>query len=293
MKKGLKVVGVLVAIAIVAVIGYGGLYYRWKHLWAIAEDMPNYFVEYHEDDTLRVVMIGDSWAGLHSEQGLDSLLGNYLELQTGHPAKVVSKGKGGEKSREIYQLMFEDGQYGTMPLLHAGADYCIVMAGINDAAGNRGTSQYCHHMRLIIQHLESSGIKPVLVEIPDVDIWNIYGGKGIKDMTADWLRSRMTGCEMYHFAEYREALKAMLRDDGWMKRVTFVPMSGWNGEGTEINKSLFKADLIHLNERGYERLDSCIASAIADDLKQSIDTALVNEPVCGDAKNGTDDDKSE
>ena len=33
------------------------------------------------------------------------------------------------------------------------------------------------------------------------------------------------------------------------------------------NKEIFMDDLIHLNRNGYERFDSCIAVAIANDLK--------------------------
>ena len=56
--------------------------------------MP-YSVMYHEDDTIRVAMIGDSWAALHLSNKMDSFLQCRLSNQIGIPIKMTSKGKGG------------------------------------------------------------------------------------------------------------------------------------------------------------------------------------------------------
>jgi len=279
-------------ILIILVIGillfgavYGYYYHRWKHLWAVSKTLPYYPVSNKQDDTLRVVMIGDSWAGIHTELGMDA----FLESQLGNllmcPVKVWSKGKGGEKSRGIYKLMFQMEGYGTKPLILQGADYCIISAGINDAAANLGTKQFVAHYKMILDFLLVNHIRPVIIEIPDVDIWNIYGNKGKKDLLSDFVKSTMTGCRMYHFHEYREALLEMLHDCNLMQNVLYVPMTLWNGEGVEINPSLFVGDKIHLNRRGYERLDSSIATAIVRDLQQTEHSAFVNQPMCQDAEN--------
>ena len=105
-----------------------------------------------------------------------------------------------------------------------------------------------------------------MIEIPDVDIWNIYGKKPIKYIVTDYVRSQMTGSIMYNCAEYREALKSMLVNENMIESVMFVSIKDWNGNSPQINKSLFMEDLIHLNRKGYERLDSCVAVAIANDL---------------------------
>ena len=39
-------------------------YNRWKVLWDLEDPKPIYAVEHHNDDTLRVVMIGDSWINI-------------------------------------------------------------------------------------------------------------------------------------------------------------------------------------------------------------------------------------
>ena len=280
-----KVLRIILFCLVIFVAIYGYYYNRWQHLWTVTSLKHYYPVTKVHDDTLRVIMIGDSWTGIHSELGMDA----FLESQLGNllmcPVKVWSKGKGGEKSRGIYKLMFQMEGYGTRPLFLHGADYCIISAGINDAAANLGMKQFVAHYKMILDFLLVNHIRPVIIEIPDVDIWNTHGNKGKKDLLSDFVKSTMTGCRMYHFHEYREALLEMLHDSNLMQHVLYVPMTLWNGEGVEINPSLFVEDKIHLNRRGYERLDSSIATAIVRDLQQTEHSALVNQPMCQDAEN--------
>jgi len=255
----------IIVIGLLFVFTYILLYNRWKHLWALEKPRPVYTIKHQIDDTIRVVMIGDSWAGMHHEGGLDTMLFHQLRVLINSPLKVVSSGKGGEKSRGIYRLMFDDGQFGTRPLLSESPDYCIVIAGINDAAANMGAKQYCYHYRLILDFLLRNQIRPVVIEIPNVNIGYIYRRKPIKDLFADYLKSKMVGCNLYDYNDYREALLKMLYDCRLMTRIVFVPMKDWNGGEVSINGKLFLEDQIHLNREGYELLDSCIAAAIAND----------------------------
>lgn len=244
----------------------GHYYYRWKPLWSFEEPKTIYSVIHHQDDTLRIVMIGDSWVGMRTDS-LNMIFQNRLSFISGRPIILKSKGKGGEKSRGIYQLIFEEKGFGTKPLLLSGADYCVIFAGINDAAANLGVKQYIYHMKLILDFLLKNGVRPILIEIPNVNIRNVYGGKPIKDLVVDFTRSLMTRCGMYHFPEYREALRLMLEDGQLLGPVIFVPMNGWNGKHPDLNKRLFLEDQIHLNHQGYLKLDSCIMNAIIRDLK--------------------------
>ena len=241
-------------------------YYRWKPLWSYEEPRTFYSISHHHDETLRIVMIGDSWVGMRTDT-LNNLFQKRLSAVSGRPVILKSKGKGGEKSRGIYQLLFEEKGFGTKPLLSSGADYCVVFVGINDAAANLGVKQYIHHMKLIVDFLLANDICPVLVELPNVNIWSVYGRKPLKDMIGDYMKSLMTGCGMYHFSEYRETLQLMLKDCDLIDSVLFVPMRGWNGDGLDFNKHLFLDDHIHLNLRGYVKLDSCIIDAIQKDLQ--------------------------
>ncbi len=240
--------------------------YRWTNLWIFEDERKLYPVAYHDDDTLRMAMIGDSWAAMHSD--LDSALQSKLKKQTGLPVKMISKGKGGEKSRGIYQLLFEENdKNGTKSIIASGIDYCIISAGINDAAANVGPHLYCYHMRLILNFLLSNNIRPILIEIPDVNIWHVYKDKPLKDLASDYIRSLMSHCKMYQIKEYRDSLQSLIVNEQLMDSVIYISMSEWNGNHPNINKNLFLSDQIHLNVNGYDLLDSCIANAIDADLK--------------------------
>lgn len=271
-----KIIYFLLLVFISIGIVYGYYFFRWRRFWSIVQPLPFYAISDKSGDTLRVVMIGDSWAAIHSELGMDNYLQNYLKRHISSPISVISRGKGGEKSRGIYELMFEADENGTKVLFQKGVDYCIISAGINDAATNIGTKQFCAHYRMILEFLIKHNIRPIIIEAPDVDIWHIYSGKARKDLIADYVRSTMSRCGMYNYSEYREALKKMLKDENLVASVIYVPMREWNGEGTALNDEFFMSDRIHLNRKGYERLDVCIANYIIKDLEQMQDSAFIN-----------------
>ena len=127
-KSSMLFVAVLLFSVVVAIIClYVFYYHRWKHLWALDVGiLPKYEIKQNVDTSLRVAMIGDSWAGIHHEHQMDAYLSAVLEQQIGRPVLVESKGKGGEKTRGIYKLMFETGEFGTKHLLASGPDYCII-----------------------------------------------------------------------------------------------------------------------------------------------------------------------
>ena len=267
-KTRIMVVLIVIIQFVIIIIGLHVFYYhRWKHLWAMDASIPSYEVMSQSDDTLRIIMIGDSWAALHHENGMDTFLCSKLQEWLSRPVVVVSKGKGGEKSRGIYQLMFSSDCYGTKELLALKPDYCIISAGINDAAANLGTQQYCHYYRLILDFLLINHIRPIVLEIPNVNIWHLYGDKPFKDIVVDFVRSTMTKCNMYHVQEYREDLYQMLEEEHYREKIVYIPMQDWNDGGADIDKHLFMTDQIHLNHYGYEKLDSCIAMAISKDLE--------------------------
>lgn len=273
MKRAL-IVGCLLAIVLLACI-WLYCYNRWSPLWQCETPLPPYEVSHHADDTLRVAFIGDSWTGLRQPE-TDSSLQACLAMLTGRPVKVRSSGRGGAKSRDIYRFMFDTDGYGTKSLIADGPDYCVVSAGINDAAANLGTRQYMHHMQLMTSFLLQRGVCPVVIEAPDVNIWTIYGDKPKKDLLIDFVKSRMTKVGMYRYADYREALHALLTGNS---RALLVPMTAWNGRGPAPNADLFLSDSIHLNRQGYVLLDSCIAALIANDLEKTVDTAMVYNPM--------------
>ena len=273
MKRSLLVIITICLLAMIFVSLY--YYLRWKSLWSYEEPRMIYPITQHHDDTLRIVMIGDSWVGMRTDT-INNLFQKRLSTISSRPVMFKSKGKGGEKSRGIYQLMFEEDSLGTKSLLTSGVDYCVVIAGINDAAANLGKRQFTHHMKLILDFLLNNCVRPILIEIPNVNIWNIYGVKPFKDIVADFARSLMSRCGMYHFPEYRDAMRLMLEENQLIGPVIYVPMNAWNGKNSDLNKRLFLEDQIHLNLQGYLKLDSCIMDAIIQDLQHLQSPAFVN-----------------
>lgn len=273
MKRSLFVIVIVSLLAILFVSIY--YYFRWRPLWSYEEPRKFYLINHHQNDTLRIVMIGDSWVGMRTDS-INKMFQTRLSEIIDRPVILKSKGRGGEKSRGIYRLIFEDKGYGTKKILSSGVDYCVVFAGVNDAAANLGKKQYLYYMELILDFLLTNNIRPVLIETPDVNIWNVYGGKPIKDLLIDYIKSWMTQCGMYSYSEYREALQSLLKDSNLKDSVIYVKMSGWNGDGPAINKCLFLDDQIHLNQQGYLKLDSCIIDAIQKDLQKSQKSTFVN-----------------
>ena len=57
------------------------------------------------NDTIKVVMIGDSWAAYHHTAGHDSLLAKMIGQYSQRPTTVISSGMVGAKTKRIYELM--------------------------------------------------------------------------------------------------------------------------------------------------------------------------------------------
>lgn len=228
---------------------------KWQPLLTPAKSRVEYHVIRHYDDTLRVVMYGDSWVGMHPK-GLGS------SVIKDRPVLFQSCGIGGLKSGDIYELMFEQAQY-----IKNGPDYCIVIAGINDANANIGSDYYIKNYELILSHLLSCGVRPIVIEIPDVDLAYVYANKPLKDHLSDIFRAFITASSMYEISGYRTRLNRYLADEKLMDSIVYIRNNMWNPNGFK-DYSLYLRDRIHLNAEGYRKLDSCIVSEIEKDLTE-------------------------
>ena len=113
--------------------------------FCVAEELPFYHVDPHpNDDTLRVAVIGDSWAELHTMFNCDTLFQQYGGRLTTKPIKCMTRGKLGAKSKDVYYNMFrrrtQEDSICIQPLLEEHPDYCVVMVGINDVWKKRPVS---------------------------------------------------------------------------------------------------------------------------------------------------------
>ena len=221
-------------------------------------------------DTITVIFIGDSWASYHSQYDLH--LKTCIETKVNKPTKVISKGTVGAKTKTIYKEMHIDGPSGTKELIELLPDYAIVSAGINDAVAKMGTKNYCHHYNLIIKNLLSAGIKPIIIDMPQVDYRAIYQRESMIAKIRHHISSWITGAPLWTFDDYRSTLQSLIRQDEIKKHLIYIPASEWNYEGYTDSRMLYKEDHVHLNEKGYLLLDSCITSYIYHDMMTTPDS---------------------
>lgn len=251
------------------------LKYRWKHILLPATYMAPYSISSHNDDTLRIIMIGDSWASMHKELECEEILADMISCLVNKPVTVKTNGRGGAKSKDIYYLMFKqtasmvdsDPNYCTQPMIQNGADYCIITIGANDASANLGTHYLCTNCDLVIKHLILVGITPVLIEVPQRNDNSQYSGKPWNHYLVDRIRAFMTESDMYLYDKYRPALYNHLVENGLMDSIIYIKKDDWNIDGFKDRRNLYMQDGMHLNKRGYWFLDLCLADKISRHFK--------------------------
>ena len=250
MKRKIKYMIVFIAIILI-VFGYGMYYY-----YAPPKEREPYRIARSNDDTIRVAYIGDSWAFFHQpyDQRISDSLTNKLRL----PAKVTSLGFCGRSSKEVYQYFFDKPEMVTF--LSKGYDYCFVSLGINDANKKMSTNYYKESMACIIQFLLTNQIIPIILEIPDYDIermyrWEIPSRKLLRPFSRF-----VTGTPINCKKEFRQALDELLTEKEYGEKVQVIRYKTWNDNFAEDLKNYYKGDGIHLNDKGYAKLDSCIVN---------------------------------
>ena len=211
----------------------------------------------HDDDTLRIAFIGDSWAFLHKSHShqLSAMIENKLH----HPIIVKSYGICGLTSKEIYEAFFEDNSY--KEFMMYGFDYCIISSGINDTYKKMGVSYYKRSMDLIIQFLLANNISPIILEIPDYDIQKAYERQITWKKMLRQLSMSINDTPLECKQLFRDALNELIKEKGYEQKVTIMRYKEWNANYEEDLKELY-TDCMHLNQEGYNKLDNCLTSQI-------------------------------
>lgn len=251
-KKGLVIS--CIVIILLGIISYLIWHQLFQPYYAYAPDMPFYKYKQLKHDSLRVMFLGDSWAAYHS----DSILIRKL----GIPSCVISKGYVGEKSKSIYMHMFDND---VKKDISYGLDYVIISAGINDVIAKMGKEHYVNHVEQIVRLLLYNKIKPVIMEIPEVNVMAIYEKEDILSKIRHQLSACYTHSSMFIIEDYRRELKHKLYEAGLMDQILYINIASWNANGYKDIRGLYQEDGIHLNENGYSVLDSCLASNIIMD----------------------------
>ena len=242
--------------------------------FCVAEELPFYYVgPRHNDDTLRVAVIGDSWAELHMMFNCDTLFHQYGRRLTTKPIKCMTRGTIGAKSKDVYYYMFRSQTQGvamyddicTQPLLEEHPDYCVIMVGINDTWKKRPISYYTGNYRLIIRLLLANGIRPVVMEIPDFALKEWLNKHRKRQSYLYRFYSVFTGVIEDDITPFRNGLKEMLQETGLGDSVLYIPSGQWIPQNHHYSEKLYREDHAHFNYQGYHLLDSCIAYEIVHD----------------------------
>lgn len=230
----------------------------------------------HDDDTLRVAVIGDSWAEYHYSLGCDSVFSRMARSFGRLPVQCFSTGHSGITSRGIYREMFGDRdveydwerRFCSQPIIELHPDYCIVMAGINDMRLYKPAEYYTGNYQLILRHLLHHGIRPVVMEMPDVDFQHALSNRSVTNKLAFHMLSWLTKIDYRSAPVYRDAMRQMLNTTGLADSVLFIPVDHWNKGGVAANPDIYLDDRFHLNLAGYRVIDSCMAADVIKDYQK-------------------------
>jgi len=208
---------------------------------------------------LQIGIIGDSWV---VRQNLDSLLEKRLSDKGVH-AEILSSGNPGAKTKKIYENLFKDEseEFSSKKILEKKPDYCIVIAGVNDAAMCMGPDYYAHHMVMIINTLLHYDIKPVIVSLPEFGLEENFKNKNIlSSLSNRGTELVLNGSAEFKLQDYRNTLLKDLKSTGLDKKVILLNFDEVS-RNYDKDKDLY-ADPLHLNKRGYQKFSEFLSESM-------------------------------
>ena len=213
----------------------------------------------HQEDTLRIAYIGDSWAFMHKDH--DCKMSKLIMDSLHRPVRVHSYGICGLTSKEIYENMYENADFKHF-LQKRAYEYCFISAGINDTYKKLGTRYYKQSMDGIIQLLLYNNIRPIILGIPDYDIQKAYKWqKSLRKVLRDismYINNTPVDCKQM----FRDAFDELVQTKGYHNKLSIIRYQSWNNDFNNDQQRLYRGDGMHLNDDGYQVLDSVIAKEI-------------------------------
>ena len=247
------------AILVCIIVGIAFVsYYSWNPCYKPAKERVGLSVAHHNDDTIRIAFIGDSWVYRH--QSVICILDSLLSAYTGKTVLIRHAGVGGLVSKEIYYSIFSNSVFKN--IIEWGPDYCYISAGINDTNKKIGSINFSENMRLLISLLLKNGIVPIIQEIPYYDINYALLHMRPVDMFRSLRSMLWTWSSINCIDDYSMSFNKMIEENHWQNQVIIIHRDSWNPKGYQGQKDLYVEDRMHINQKGYFILDSCIASQI-------------------------------
>ncbi|HRD58777.1 MAG TPA: SGNH/GDSL hydrolase family protein [Ferruginibacter sp.] len=213
---------------------------------------------FEKDSTLSIGIIGDSWV---SYQKLDSLLSASLLKKSIH-SNIISAGKDGARTKQIYQSIFNDdtASFSCKTIIEKQPRFCIVIAGVNDAQSFTGAGNYAHHIILIVQTLLHYNIKPVLVELPVFDVEKAQQHIGWYRQLRNKVCSILNNEQLNNIAVYRQKLQNELEEKNLLNKIIKVEFDTLCKDFEQCHY-LYR-DALHLNKEGNQKLVELLSKTI-------------------------------
>jgi len=245
-------------ITAVLLIGIFCTAYFWnKYSYA---DQEKYFASQTKpQEGLQIGIIGDSWV---VRQNLDSLLEVKLQEQGLH-AEIYSSGNPGAKTKRIYENLFkgEKEDFSSKEIIEKKPDYCIIIAGVNDAATHVGPDFYTHHMVMIINTLLHYGIQPIVIPLPEFGLEEDSERKNIlSSLSNKGGELVLNNGKRFEIKDYRNALLKELAHEGLDKKIVLLNFDEVSSDFDKDRK--LYADPLHLNEQGYQKFSNFLVKSI-------------------------------
>lgn len=255
-KSGMKVKYGLLLMIVAIIVGIG-VYYI-KPYYTPADMQEGLSVIKHNDDTIRIAYIGDSWADGHKR--VRCIIDSLVCTASDKPVVVKTAGISGLTSKNIYYSIFRNDSM--RRVIEWGPDFCFLVAGINDSDRKMGEYYYKGNMKLLINLLLNNQIIPIVLEIPKYDIHFSFKRKSRFTKLQFIVSMLITGSKMDCIYDYRKAYKDLFVEQQWENKVINIMSTDWNPDGYTDKRNLYDGGLMHLNEKGYIVLDSCISQKI-------------------------------
>ena len=253
-------------VILLIIITVGCISYNMFSYYMPPTEHQPYALPQDRDDTLRIAYIGDSWAFMHREHNCQiptSLIDTLL-----CPIKVHSYGICGLTSKEFYENMFNNEDLKHF-LQKRRYEFCFISLGINDTYKKMSTAYYQQSMDIIIRFFLANHIHPIILEIPDYDISKSFNRQELSRKLLRRLSMFINKTPLDCKQIFRNALDEMILEKNYTKNVSVVRYLSWNENSTKDWKTIYQDDGIHLNEKGYAILDSCIAETCIEHYKKS------------------------
>ena len=243
-------------IILLIIVVLGCLAYKMFSYYAPPSEHQPYTIPQKQDDTLRIAYLGDSWAFMHREHNCE--ISKILEDTLHRPVRVHSYGMCGQTSKEFYENIFNNADLKHF-LQKRRYEYCFISLGINDTYKKMSITYYQQSMDNIIKFFLANHIRPIILEIPDYDIYKSFERQDDPRKILRRLSMFINNTPLDCKKKFRNTLDEMIIKNNYTKEVSIIQYLSWNKNSTNDLEIIYLNDGIHLNEVGYARLDSCIA----------------------------------